>query len=161
MTATDPLTHAPLDRDWIARRIPHRFDMCLLHAVRQWSPAFIECEAWLDALSVHPLRAADGSVGAVHAIEYAAQAMAVHSALIAGTDGAPQAGYLASVRGVSLYADTIEAADAPLRVRAECLSGDARNVLYGFRVEGARGALADGRAAVVLDAPATSGGAQP
>jgi predicted hotdog family 3-hydroxylacyl-ACP dehydratase len=143
-----------LDRDWIAARIPHQADMCLLDAVRHWSPEAIECESWLQGLDVHPLRSG-GVLGAVHAIEYAAQAMAVHGALVAGLNEAPKAGYLASVRSVSLHADSIEAADAPLRVCAERLSGDERNVLYGFRVEAARGAcIAEGRAAVVLDAGA-------
>ena len=152
MTTPDPTPHAPLDREWIARRIPHQFDMCLLDAVRHWSPEAIECEARLEGLGAHPLRAADGGLGAVNAIEYAAQAMAVHGALVAGTNAAPKAGYLASVRGVNLHVDTLAASDAPLRVHAERLSGDERNVLYAFRVEGARGTVADGRAAVVLDA---------
>ncbi|MGX5650085.1 hydroxymyristoyl-ACP dehydratase [Hydrogenophaga borbori] len=153
---TDPTSHAPLDRDAIARRIPHQLDMCLLDAVRHWSPEAIHCEARLEGLATHPLRGADGALGAVHAIEYAAQAMAVHGALVAGLHEAPRAGYLASVRGVNLHRLRIDAADAPLRVRAERLSGDARNVLYGFSVEGARGAVADGRAAVVLDAAGLS-----
>jgi predicted hotdog family 3-hydroxylacyl-ACP dehydratase len=146
-----PAPTPPLDRHWIAQRIPHRFDMCLLDAVLDWSADTIVCEARLDDLATHPLRSADG-LAAVHAIEYAAQAMAVHGALIAGLNDAPRAGYLASVRSVQLHADTIDAADAPLRVRAERLSGDAHRVLYGFRVEAARGCLAEGRAAVVLDA---------
>jgi predicted hotdog family 3-hydroxylacyl-ACP dehydratase len=146
-----PAPTPPLDRHWIAQRIPHQLDMCLLDHVLDWSADAIACEARLDALATHPLRSAAG-LGAVHAIEYAAKAMAVHGALIAGLNGAPRAGYLASVRSVQLHADTIEAADAPLCVRAERLSGDARNVLYGFRVEAARGCLAEGRAAVVLDA---------
>lgn len=141
-----------LDRDGIAARIPHQGDMCLLDAVRHWSPEAIECEARLNGLDRHPLRS-EGALDAVHAIEYAAQAMAVHGALIAGLQAAPRAGYLASVRGVSLHAERIEADDAPLRVSAQRLSGDERNVLYGFRVEAARGAcIAEGRAAVVLDA---------
>lgn len=149
---TSSPTPPALDRDWIAARIPHQADMCLLDAVRHWTPEAIECESRLNGLERHPLRSG-GALSAVHAIEYAAQAMAVHGALIACLDAAPQAGYLASVRSVSLHADTIEAADAPLRVSAERLSGDERNVLYGFRVEAARGAcIAEGRAAVVLDA---------
>jgi hypothetical protein len=48
----------------------------------------------------NPLRAA-GSLGVANAIEYAAQAMAVHGALLGGSDGAPQAGYLTSVRSQS------------------------------------------------------------
>lgn len=143
---------AALDREGIAARIPHQGDMCLLDAVRHWSSEAIECESWLKGLDTHPLRSG-GALSAVHAIEYAAQAMAVHGALIAGFDAAPQAGYLASVRSVNLHAEVIGAGDAPLRVRAERLSGDERNVLYGFRVESAQGAcIAEGRAAVVLDA---------
>lgn len=152
MSTNNHVPHTPLDREWIAQRIPHQFDMCLLDAVRHWSPEAIECEALLEGLGTHPLRAVDGGVGAVNAIEYAAQAMAVHGALVAGMNDAPKAGYLASVRGVNLHVDAIAASDAPLRVRAERLSGDDRNVLYAFRVDGARGAVADGRAAVVLDA---------
>ncbi|MBL0917727.1 MAG: hydroxymyristoyl-ACP dehydratase [Hydrogenophaga sp.] len=146
-----PAPTPPLDRHWIAQRIPHQLDMCLLDTVLEWSDDTIVCEARLGDLAAHPLRSAAG-MGAVHAIEYAAQAMAVHGALIASANDAPRAGYLASVRSVQLHAHTIEARDTPLRVRAERLSGDARNVIYGFRVEAARGCLAEGRAAVVLDA---------
>lgn len=155
MTPRMPLPTEPLDHDWIAARIPHQADMCLLDRVRHWSPEAIECESLLNGHDVHPLRSG-GVLSAVHAIEYAAQAMAVHGALVAGLDEAPQAGYLASVRGVLLHTDTIEAGDAPLRVSAQRLSGDERNVLYGFRVEAARGCIAEGRAAVVLDAGALS-----
>ncbi|MBL0944594.1 MAG: hydroxymyristoyl-ACP dehydratase [Hydrogenophaga sp.] len=149
---------ATLERDAIARRIPHQGRMCLLDRVLHWSASAIECEAWPDPGDTHPLRH-EGALSAVHAVEYAAQAMAVHGTLLAGRDDAPKAGYLASVRGVQLHRDTIEAADAPLRIRAERLSGDGGSVLYQFRVEGARGALADGRAAAVLDATAATGGA--
>lgn len=146
-----PALTPPLDQRWIAQRIPHQFDMCLLDTVLEWSDDTIVCEARLDDLAVHPLRS-DAGLSAVHAIEYAAQAMAVHGALIAGQNDAPRAGYLASVRSVRLHVDTLDARDAPLRVRAERLSGDARNVLYAFRVDAVRGSLAEGRAAVVLDA---------
>lgn len=149
-----------LDRAAIAQRIPHQGRMCLLDRVLTWSPEAIACEAVPATGEQHPLRRA-GALASVHAIEYAAQAMAVHGALVAGTDAAPAAGYLASVRGVNLHRERIEAADAPLRVRAERLSGDGASVLYRFSVEGARGALADGRAAVVLDASALKAGAQP
>lgn len=151
MTPQAPVAPA-LDRAGIAARIPHQADMCLLDAVRHWTPEAIECESWLRGLEAHPLRSG-GVLSSVHAIEYAAQAMAVHGALIAGLEAAPKAGYLASVRSVSLHAELIGAGDAPLRVSAERLSGDERNVLYGFRVEAAQGAcIAEGRAAVVLDA---------
>jgi len=147
----------PLDRDAIARRIPHQGRMCLLDRVLRWSATSIDCEARPDPGTTHPLRRA-GDLSAVHAVEYAAQAMAVHGTLLAGRDDAPRAGYLASVRGVQLHRDTLEPADAPLHIHAERLSGDGGSVLYRFQVDGARGAVAEGRAAVVLDAAAVTGG---
>jgi predicted hotdog family 3-hydroxylacyl-ACP dehydratase len=149
---------ATLERDAIARRIPHQGRMCLLDRVLHWSASAIECEARPDPGETHPLRR-EGALSAVHVVEYAAQAMAVHGTLLAGRDDAPKAGYLASVRSVRLQRDTIDAADAPLRIRAERLSGDGGSMIYQFSVEGARGAVAEGRAAVVLDAAAVNGGA--
>ena len=150
MTTPNLTPHAPLDRAWIARRIPHQFDMCLLDAVRRWSPQAIECEAGLRGLAEHPLRGADARLSATHAIEYAAQAMAVHGALIA--DGPrPKRGYLVSVRSVEFAADRLDAAPAPLQIEAERLSGDSSTVLYQFHVRSDDRLLLSGRAAVILD----------
>ena len=68
-----------LDRAAIARRVPHAGDMCLLDAVVRWDATAIECHAGVPR-ERHPL-ARDGVVPAVAAIEYAAQATAVHGAL--------------------------------------------------------------------------------
>ncbi|HMX23550.1 MAG TPA: 3-hydroxylacyl-ACP dehydratase, partial [Accumulibacter sp.] len=91
-----------LDRDWIAAHIPHQGTMCLLDAVVDWSPTAIRCLARSHATLDNPLRA-DGRLGAACGIEYAAQAMAVHGALLAGIDDPPRQGYLTSVRAVSLH----------------------------------------------------------
>ncbi len=141
----------PLDRDWIAARIPHQGSMCLLDVVTDWSDAHIVCRATGHTDPAHPLRAA-GRLGAASGIEYAAQAMAVHGALVAGADAAPRQGYLTSVRGATLHAERLDDLTGPLDVRAERLSGDAHNVLYGFSVHHAGRCLLEGRAAVVLDA---------
>jgi len=140
-----------LDRDGIAARIPHQGNMCLLDTVAEWSDTHIVCRATGHTDPAHPLRAA-GRLGAASGIEYAAQAMAVHGALVAGVDAAPRQGYLTSVRGATLHADRLDDLAGPLDVRAERLSGDARNVLYGFSVHHAGRCLLEGRAAVVLDA---------
>ena len=144
-------TAAPLDHAWIAARIPHQGSMCLLDAVTGWSPDHIECRATSHNDPAHPLRAA-GRLGAASGIEYAAQAMAVHGALMAGAHAAPRQGYLTSVRGVTLHAERLDDLDGPLGVRAERLSGDANNVLYRFTVHHGGRCLLEGRAAVVLDA---------
>jgi predicted hotdog family 3-hydroxylacyl-ACP dehydratase len=142
-----------LDRAGIAARIPHHGNMCLLDAVTEWSADHVVCAALSHNDPTHPLRAA-GRLGAANGIEYAAQAMAVHGALVAGLNAAPRQGYLTSVRSVTLHAERLDDLDGPLSVRAERVSGDANNVLYRFTVHHGERCLLEGRAAVVLDAEA-------
>lgn len=141
-----------LDRAWIAAHVPHHGGMCLLDSVIEWSPLRIRCMAvshrWLD----NPLRDGAGRLGAACGIEYAAQAMAVHGALLATRDDRPRQGYLASVRGVDLLANRLDDIAADLDIAAERLSGDHNNVLYGFEVRADGRPLLLGRAAVILDA---------
>jgi predicted hotdog family 3-hydroxylacyl-ACP dehydratase len=140
-----------LNHDWIAAHIPHQGSMCLLDTVLEWSEQRIVCEAIGHGAPDHPLRAA-GRLGAANGVEYAAQAMAVHGALLAAQDAPPTRGYLTSVRGVSLHVDRLDDLVGPLRISAERLSGDARLILYQFQIHHEERCLLEGRASVVLDA---------
>lgn len=142
------------DRAWIASRIPHAGDMCLLDAVEAWTPDAIRCRADGHRAAAHPLRA-DGRLGIASSIEYAAQAMAVHGALLADAATAPRQGYLASVRGVDFFADRLDDVAGALTIAAERVSGDGNNILYQFAVHGDGRLLARGRAAVILDSEST------
>ncbi len=142
-----------LDRAWIAARIPHQGSMCLLDKVVEWSPERIRCASSSHRAADNPLRD-NGRLGVACGIEYAAQAMAVHGALLAGADGAPRQGFLASARGVEFKVDRLDDVAADLDIAAERLSGDGNNVLYGFEVRGDGKLLLSGRAAVILDAEA-------
>ena len=125
--------------------------MCLLNAVVDWSETAISCRAVSHADPDNPLRA-DHRLGAAAGIEYAAQAMAVHGALLAAASDAPRRGYLASVRGVNLHVDRLDDLPGELTVSAERLSGDGNHILYRFAVAHAGRSLVEGRAAVILDA---------
>lgn len=127
--------------------------MCLLDAVTEWSAASITCSAISHTNLDNPLRAND-RLGAANGIEYAAQAMAIHGALLANSDDQPRQGYLTSVRGVQLHVACLDDLPGELIVHAERLSGDANNILYQFAVSHAGRCLLEGRAAVVLDASA-------
>jgi len=140
-----------LDRAGIAARIPHQGAMCLLDAVVDWSETAISCRAVSHADPANPLRA-DGRLGAAAGIEYAAQAMAVHGALLAAASDAPRRGYLASVRGVHLHVARLDDLAGELNITAERLSGDGNHILYQFAVSHAGRCLLEGRAAVILDA---------
>jgi predicted hotdog family 3-hydroxylacyl-ACP dehydratase len=125
--------------------------MNLLDAVSDWDAQHIRCRASSHRAPDNPLRAHD-RLGAACGIEYAAQAMAAHGALLAAEDEAPRAGYLASVRGVDLQVARLDDIDADLVVEAERLSGDDNVILYGFSVSADEKLLLSGRASVVLDA---------
>lgn len=139
------------DKAWIAAHIPHQGSMCLLERVEEWSAEGLRCTAVSHRASDNPLRA-EGRLGAACGIEYAAQAMAVHGALLAQDAGRPQQGYLASVRGAELQVERLDDIAANLDIEVQRLSGDDNNVLYQFSVSAAGRLLLSGRGAVILDA---------
>ena len=141
----------PLDHAWLLAHLPHQGSMCLLDAVTDWDAQRIRCTAKSHREADNPLRAHD-HLGAACGIEYAAQAMAAHGALLAAADSTPRAGYLASVRGVELHVTRLDDIAADLDVEAERLSGDDNIIIYGFHVSAGGRALLSGRATVVLDA---------
>jgi predicted hotdog family 3-hydroxylacyl-ACP dehydratase len=147
-----------LDREAIARRIPHQGSMCLLDAVLAWDQDLIRCQASSHRSPDHPLRA-HGRLGAACGVEYAAQAMAVHGALVAesldsgsASRSPPRAGYLAGMRGVTLHAERLDTVAGPLSIDAQRITGDDNTVLYSFTVQAGAQLLLSGRAVVVLDA---------
>lgn len=139
------------ERAWIAARIPHQGSMCLLERVLRWDAEHIHCLATSHTAADHPL-AVGGELGMANGIEYAAQAMAVHGALLAGSETAPAAGFLTSVRDVLWHAPRLDTLGPELQVHAQRLSGDARNILYGFHLEAAGRTVLSGRASVMLSA---------
>ena len=148
---------ALLTKSEIAARIPHSGPMCLLDRVLSWNNETIICEANNHQDADHPL-ARDGALDTMAAIEYAAQAMAVHGALIAensaliASSDAPKMGYLASVRDVTCAIPFLHELSSPLRIEATRLMGEETRVLYEFKVSAGEQRCAEGRAAVVLDA---------
>ena len=148
---------ATLDHAAIAARIPHHGDMCLLAGIDAWDGDSIRCHATSHRDVGNPLREHWG-LPATSAIEYAAQAMAVHGALLANPGDAPRAGYLASVRSVEIAVDRLDTIAAPLEVCAERITGNDNQILYTFTVAAAGRTLVCGRAAVILDAAALAGG---
>lgn len=143
-----------LDRGWLLAHIPHQGSMCLLDRIDAWDETRIRCSATSHRAADNPLRA-HGRLGAANGIEYAAQAMAAHGALLAASDGAPRAGYLASVREVDLRVARLDDVAGDLTVEAERVSGDDNTILYRFSVAAAPGLLVSGRAIVMLDAEKT------
>ena len=139
------------DRAWIADRMPHAGTMCLLDRVIDGDDARIVCAAGSHRDPGNPLRA-HGRLSAVHAIEYAAQAMALHRAFADAAPAAPARGMLTSVRGVTCHVERLDDVDGELTIAATRVSGNESVVVYAFDVRSDGRLLADGRASAVLDA---------
>lgn len=146
-------TPATLDRAGILARIPHQGRMCLLDRLLGWSATAIHCSTSSHHDPTNPLRSASGLL-APCAIEFAAQAMALHGCLLSARDGPPGGGHIAAVRNVQFGVATLHDLPGSLQVLAERLAGGTDVVCYQFRVDDERGRmLAEGRATVVLQPP--------
>ncbi len=147
----------PLGRSDIEALVPHRGAMCLLDRASAWDERSIACAASGHRDPTHPLRTASGLL-ATAAIEYAAQAAALHGGLVAqGAGKRAPPGLLASARDVQLARWRLDDLPLPtngepdeLAITAERQAGDAARILYAWRVVHAGNEVASGRLAVVL-----------
>jgi predicted hotdog family 3-hydroxylacyl-ACP dehydratase len=137
-----------IDRDTIARLVPHAGSMCLLDEVRHWSPTAVACIGAAPGPH-HPL-ARNGRLSAVVLAEYAAQATAVHGALLEGGSGA-RAGMLAALVDVEL-SGSHGSEDGELLVEADLLSRSRDGCLYAFAVRNSAATLVTGRLMIALAA---------
>jgi predicted hotdog family 3-hydroxylacyl-ACP dehydratase len=126
--------------------------MCLLDEVIEWDARHVRCRSGSHRLPDHPLRSR-GRLGSACGIEYAAQAMAVHSALAGGAmEARPESGFLASLRDVRLHVLRLDDLEADLICDAALIAGDRRSALYEFALSCDAKRLLSGRATVVFDA---------
>ena len=128
----------------VAGLIPHTGSMCLLDQVIAHSEHDIECTATSHTSALNALRR-NGQLSAVHLIEYAAQAMAAHGALISG---GVQRGLLAAVRDVRLHVERIDGIDTELKINATRRLAQSSGSLYDFSIRGGGQLLCEGRIAI-------------
>ena len=141
----------PLNRRDIAALIPHSGAMCLLDEIVAWDAASIRGASRRHRDADNPLRSA-GRLHSLSAIEYAAQAMAAHGALVGAVAGRPRVGFLVSLRSVACRAATLDELEGELEVTAQHVAGDAERVMYAFSVRVGTFEVLNGKATVVLDA---------
>lgn len=141
-----------IDRAAIEAMIPHQGAMCLWDAVVDHDETRIRLRSAGHRDPAHPLRS-DGRLRAVHLCEYGAQAMAVHGGLRgAAAGGAPRVGFLVALREVRLHLARIDDLPADLEGEAELLTDSETTQQYVFRIFHQGTLLAEGRAAVMLQA---------
>lgn len=121
--------------------------MVLLDRVTAWDETHITGTSQSHRNPNNPLRR-QGVLCAVCGIEYAAQAMALHGALVAGTASRP--GVLASLRSVKLHVPRLDDIAEDLTITAESLLGRSDSFIYRFSLRGAGVLLLEGQASVFL-----------
>jgi predicted hotdog family 3-hydroxylacyl-ACP dehydratase len=142
-----------IGRTQIEALIPHKGSMCLWDEVLQWDARSIRLHAFNHVDPTHPLRSHD-QLRAVHLCEYGAQAMAVHGGLRAGeSGGVAQPGMLVALRGVELHVARIDDLAGAIECQAQVLVEGEGSQQYAFRIVHGQVLLAEGRAAVMLQAP--------
>jgi predicted hotdog family 3-hydroxylacyl-ACP dehydratase len=143
-----------LDHDWIAAHIPHQGSMCLLDEVLSWDLQKIACRSTSHRAPDNPLRA-NGRLGAACAIEYAAQAVAVHGALLQCPPATGSGfGMLTSARRVEFAVGRLDDLSHELIVNAQRLHSDAVSALYSFALNDGERLLAQGRLSLLHGAVA-------
>ena len=141
-----------ISRHDIEAMIPHKGAMCLWDDVVDWDAQRIRLRSHGHRDAAHPLRS-DDRLRAVHLCEYGAQAMAVHGGLRgASAGGEPKVGFLVALRDVQLHVARIDDLADALECEAELLAESAASQQYSFRIVHAGDVVAEGRAAVMLQA---------
>jgi len=141
-----------LSREQIEALVPHKGAMCLWDEVVDWNATSIVLRAHHHRDATHPLWSRD-RLRAVHLCEYGAQAMAVHGGLRAqSAGGVAKPGMLVALRGVELHVARIDDLAGALECEAEVLVEGEGGWQYAFRIRHADALLAQGRAAVMLQA---------
>ena len=121
-----------LDHAGIAARLPHAGRMCLLERVLYWDERSIRCNAFSHRAADNPLRNAAG-LATLAAIEYAAQAAAVHGALVRN-DTSPRSGVLAALKNVTATRPWLHQMTDEIVVEATLLHTDPAGGIFDFAV---------------------------
>ncbi|MBA5249034.1 MAG: 3-hydroxylacyl-ACP dehydratase [Gammaproteobacteria bacterium] len=129
--------------------IPHSGKMCLIDTVEKWDAESITCTTQTHQNHDNPLLA-NGILPVFALIEYGAQAMAIHGAIIAKeSEEEMQAGYLASLKDVNFLNTEINNITSPLTIKATRKFASQGNMIYKFLISSEGNNLISGQATVI------------
>jgi len=140
--------NAVLDRHRIEQLLPQKGAMCLLDSSVATTGDSIVCAA--DASRVdHPLREAEG-VSVVHAVEYGAQAAALHRLMCGLESGAASGGLLLRIKKAQFFVPWLDRLPQPLRISARCLLASSEAATYCFEISAGETLAASGELTLKL-----------
>jgi predicted hotdog family 3-hydroxylacyl-ACP dehydratase len=140
-----------IQKDQLRTLVPHAGEMCLLDSIDEWTADEIRCTACTHLAPHNPLRR-QRELSALHLVEYAAQAMAAHGALLAqgSEQGQAQPGMLGALRDIRFHCERLDLLTGPLVVVATRRLARADGLVYDFKIDTDERALCEGRVIVAL-----------
>ena len=132
--------------------LPHAGRMRLIDRIVSYDEQTIVCESDSHRAVDHPLAEA-GVLSIICGLEYGAQAMAVHGALLAARDERARHGYLVSASELRWSVERLDVCAAPLVIEAVSEFRTDNQVAYRFELRAGSRVVLSGRASVVLNAP--------
>lgn len=135
--------------------LPHAGRMRLIDRVVSYDEQSIVCESNSHCAPDHPLAEA-GVLSIICGLEYGAQAMAIHGALLAdlGSAGASRRpGFLVAASDLQWSVARLDKCAAPLVIKAFSEFRSDNQVSYRFEISASSRAVLGGRASVLLGAP--------
>ncbi len=136
-----------MNKKFIEKILPHGPSMCLLDEIVDWDQHSIHAQTLSHQDEGNPMLD-NGKLHSINAIEYAAQAMAVHSVLSSDQDNKLE-GFLASVHDVKINCEYMEACAGPISITCKSLMQDAQGLMYLFNVTDDETTLINGRILVM------------
>lgn len=121
-----------MDHAQIAALIPHGESMCLLDEVISWDAAQLHSRSNHFATSTNPLFE-DEQLDSILLIEYAAQAAAIHAALLHSGLGDKRPAYIGAVKNIELL-EPIGNNHLPIDIQVECLLNNSSGAIYQISV---------------------------
>ncbi|MBA3614354.1 MAG: 3-hydroxylacyl-ACP dehydratase [Nitrospirales bacterium] len=139
-----------LSRVELSRFLPHGESMCLLSSVEYWDESSIVCESTTHREPHNPLFK-NGKLDSICGVEYAAQAMAVHTGLTTfPTLLKGPLGFLGGIRDLKMAVSRLDQCPGNLVVRATLLLGQQTRFMYAFSMTSETVLLLAGRASIFL-----------
>lgn len=132
----------------IAALLPHAGSMLLIDSVHAWDAEQIHCVADNHRAADHPLRVGD-RLPTIAAIEYAAQAMALHGRLNSASGASPGTPAVAAVNGFVAAVDRLDTLAGRLDVVARLSNAMRDSALFGFTLHQNGEPVAEGNLLVV------------
>lgn len=142
-----------MERESFRHLVPHAGRMILIDRVVSWDERSLHATCQSHLSLENPLRR-EGRLSVVHALEYGAQAMAVHGGLLAEEAGEPIAGgFLAGARNLRFLRPRLDDLAGELDVEVNMQHVEEGSLVYNFRASASGQTVAEGMVIVMTKSP--------